>query len=124
MLQEAMARLVAGRPRVTDGRLTVANLAREAGVGRSTANRAVDVLDALRGSANRASRLRAPEIAAAANRSRDAAEIASLKATVNQLAQQVQRLALHNGEQHQMIGALRDALAAATAGKVVPFSAN
>ena len=48
MLREAMARLVAGRPRVTDGRLTVANLAREAGVGRSTANRAVDVLDAFR----------------------------------------------------------------------------
>jgi hypothetical protein len=124
MLREAMARLLAGRPRVTDGRLTVANLSREAGVGRSTANRAVDVLEAFRGSAKRASRPHAPEIAAAANRSRDAAEIASLKATVNQLAQQVQRLSLHGAEQHQMIDALRDALADATAGKVVPFSAN
>ncbi len=124
MLREAMARLLAGRPRVTDGRLTVANLAREAGVGRSTANRAVDVLDAFRGSAKRASCLRAPEVAAAANRSRDATEIANLKATVNQLAQQVQRLALRGVEQHQMIGELRDALADATAGKVVRFSAN
>jgi hypothetical protein len=43
---------------------------------------------------------------------------------VNQLAQQVQRLALYGAEQHQMIGALRAALADATAGKVVPFSAN
>ncbi len=121
MLREAMARLVAGRPRVTDGRLTVGNLAREAGVGRSTANRAVDVLDAFRGSANRAQRQRTPEIEATASRSRDAAEIATLKAAVNQLAQQVQRLALHGAEQRQMIGALRDALADATAEKVVPF---
>ena len=77
MLREAMARLVAGRPRVTDGRLTVANLAREAGVGRSTANRAVDVLDAFRESANRAPASARPRLMAAASRSRDAAEIAS-----------------------------------------------
>jgi hypothetical protein len=123
MLQEAMARLVAGRPRVTDGRLTVANLAREAGVGRSTANRAVDVLDAFRVSADRVPRPRAPAIDGAAGRSRDAAEIATLKATVDKLAQQVQRLALHGAEQRQMIGALRVALVEATAGKVVPFPA-
>ena len=89
-----MARLVAGRPRVTDGRLTVANLAREAGVGRSTANRAVDVLDVFRAAVNQVPRQRSPEIDTAAGRSRDAAEIATLKGTVNQLAQQVQRLAL------------------------------
>jgi hypothetical protein len=29
-----MAQLIAGRPRVTDGRLITTNLAREAGVGR------------------------------------------------------------------------------------------
>ena len=119
-----MARLVAGRPRVTDGRLTVANLAREAGVGRSTANRAVDVLDAFHESGKPGSRPRAPETDAAASRSRDAAEIAGLKATVNQLAQQVQRLALHGGEQRRAIDALRAALADATAGKVVPFPAS
>jgi hypothetical protein len=123
MLREAMARLVAGRPRVTDGR-TVVNLAREAGVGRSTANRATDVLDAFRGSANRVRHQRRPKMAAAASRSRDAAEIATLKGMVNQLAQQVQRLALLGAEQRQMIGTLRDALAEATAGKVVPFLAT
>ena len=98
MLREAMARLIAGRPRVTDGRLTVANLAREAGVGRSTANRAVDVLEAFHKAAARVPRPRTPEADTAALRSRDAAEIAVLKATVNQLAQQVQRMALHAAE--------------------------
>jgi hypothetical protein len=122
LLQEAMARLVAGRPRVTDGRLTVANLAREAGVGRSTANRAVDVLAAFHESAARVPRRRAPEVDAAASRSRYAAEIAALKSTVNQLAQQVQRSALLRAEQHRTIEALRAALVEATAGKVVPFA--
>lgn len=121
MMQEAMARLVAGRPRVTDGRLTVTNLAREAGVGRSTANRAVDVLNKFRALPSRVPCQRAPEIAAAANRSRDAVEIATLKQTVNQLAQQVQRLAVHGAEQRRTIDALRAALATATEGKVVPF---
>ena len=119
MLQEAMARLIAGRPRVTDGRLTVVNLAREAGVGRSTANRAVDVLDTFRKLAARTSRQRRRK--ASADRSRDLAEIATLRGTVNQLAQQVQRLALHCDEQRRTIDALRAALGEATAGKVVPF---
>jgi hypothetical protein len=123
MLREAMARLVAGRPRVTDGRLTVANLAREAGVGRSTANRAVDVLDAFHKAAARVPRPRAPEADTAAVRSRDAADIAVLKATVNQLAQQVQRMAMHGAEQRRAIDTLRAALAEATAGKIVPFPA-
>ena len=123
MLREAMARLVAGRPRVTDGRLTVANLAREAGVGRSTANRAVDVLDAFHKAAARVPRPRAPEADTAAVRSRDAADIAVLKATVNQLAQQVRRMAVHGAEQRRAIDALRAALAEATAGKIVLFPA-
>jgi hypothetical protein len=121
MLQDAMGRLVAGRPRVTDGRLTVANLAREAWVGRSTANRATNVLDAFHVSAARVPLRRRPETEAVASRSRDAAEIASLKEIVNQLAQQVQRLAVHSEEQRRAIASLRAALAAATAGKVVPF---
>jgi hypothetical protein len=123
LLQEAMARLVAGRPRVTDGRLTVANLAREAGVGRSTANRAVDVLAAFHESAARVPRPHGPEADAAASWSRHAAEIAALKATVNQLAQQVQRLALLRAEQQRTIETLRAALVEATAGRVVPFAA-
>jgi hypothetical protein len=122
MLRDAMGRLVAGRPRVTDGRLTVANLAREAGVGRSTANRATDVLDEFHASAARVPPRRTPETDTAAIRSRDAAEIADLKATVNQLAQQVQRLALQSEEQRRVIVSLHAAIATATAGKVVPLS--
>lgn len=47
-LSEAMARLFDGCPRVTDGRLTVVNLAVEAGVSRATANRALKVLAVFR----------------------------------------------------------------------------
>jgi hypothetical protein len=121
MLRDAMGRLVAGRPRVTDGRLTVANLAREAGIGRSTANRATDVLDAFHASAARVPLRRKPETDAAASRSRDAAEIAGLKTTVTQLAQQVQRLALQSEEQRRIIVSLHAAIATATTGKVVPL---
>ena len=39
-LRAALARLAAGDAVQSDGRLTVANLAREAGVSRATANRA------------------------------------------------------------------------------------
>lgn len=47
-LRDAMARLLDERPARTDGRLTVANLAREAGISRATANRAATVLAAYR----------------------------------------------------------------------------
>ena len=47
-LRDAMARLFANRSKHTDGRLTVANLAREAGVCRATANRAETVLNEFR----------------------------------------------------------------------------
>ncbi|MBC7906430.1 MAG: hypothetical protein H7Y60_06740 [Rhodospirillaceae bacterium] len=43
-LEAAMIRLLGGKPLHTDGSLTVANLAREARVGRATANRAKDVV--------------------------------------------------------------------------------
>jgi hypothetical protein len=47
-LEHAMQRLIEGRPARTDGALTIANLAREAGVSRATANRASDILARLR----------------------------------------------------------------------------
>ncbi len=47
-LRAAFARLVARNALQTDGRLTVANLAREAGVSRATANRAPLLLSDLR----------------------------------------------------------------------------
>lgn len=50
-LRAALHRLVSGNPTRTDGRLTIANLAREAGLGRATANRAGDVAADLRSAA-------------------------------------------------------------------------
>ncbi len=47
-LRAALTRLVSSKPAGTDGRLTVANLAREAGVSRAAANRAPAVLAELR----------------------------------------------------------------------------
>ncbi len=43
-LRTAMARLLAGQPTLTDGRLTKANLHTEAGVSRATMNRATAVM--------------------------------------------------------------------------------
>jgi len=62
----ALTRLVSGNAAArTDGRLTVANLAREAGVGRATANRAPAILAELRKAAEaaRLSRLVEPRAA-------------------------------------------------------------
>jgi hypothetical protein len=56
-LRAALIRLVSGNPIQTDDRLTVANLAREAGVGRATANRAPAILAELRDAAAEAVRL-------------------------------------------------------------------
>lgn len=47
-LRAALTRLVSGGATRTDGLLTVANLAREAGVSRATANRASAILAELR----------------------------------------------------------------------------
>ena len=43
-LRSAMDRLLAGAPKESDGRLTIVNLAIEAGVSRATANRAEQII--------------------------------------------------------------------------------
>jgi hypothetical protein len=64
-LRGALTRLVSGNASRTDGRLTVANLAREAGVSRATANRAPAILAELREAAEaaRLSRSERPHVA-------------------------------------------------------------
>lgn len=47
-LRSALARLVEGRATRTDGRLSAANLAREAGVARATVHRATTILAELK----------------------------------------------------------------------------
>lgn len=119
-LREAAERLLAGKPRVTNGKLTVANLAREAGVGRATANRATELLAHFRAriSDANASPIKEPE---RHQGTQDAIATSSLRDTAHRLAQQVQYLALQNAEQQRVIDALRTALEEATAGQVVRF---
>ncbi|WP_370463229.1 hypothetical protein, partial [Mesorhizobium sp.] len=91
-----------------------------AGVGRSTANRATELLAHFRtgmSDANTSSMVEPEQH----QRAQDAIAITSLKDTAQRLAQQVQYLALQNAEQQRMIDALRTALDQATAGQVVRF---
>lgn len=73
-LRAALIRLVSGSATQTNGLLTVANLAREAGVSRATANRASAILAELREAATKVARLariekpRSPQIDAERNK--------------------------------------------------------
>lgn len=105
-LEEAMQRLLEGRPSRTDGALTIANLAREAGVSRATANRATDIIDRFRARldtppgedlpATLRDRIRTLTAQIAEIKHREHQEIADLRATVSTLAQHVQALTLEN----------------------------
>ena len=103
-LRDAMARLLDGRPAHTDGRLTVANLAREAGVCRATANQAETFLKEFRtslGDRRRAPVARSPktrikelEAEVTLLRGQERQEIGKLRQAVQVMAQQIQVLAL------------------------------
>jgi hypothetical protein len=105
-LEEAMERLLGGRPVRSDGALTVANLAREAGVSRATANRAADILGRFRARTAPApgedlpaalrDKIRTLTAQVAEIKRREHQEIAALRATVKTLAQHVQALTLEN----------------------------
>lgn len=108
-----MQRLLEGRPVRSDGELTIANLAREAGVSRATAYRATDIIDRFRARlgqdggedlpATLRGRIRDLTAQVAGLRRHEHQEVASLRATVSTLAQHVQALTLENQ-------ALRDTL--------------
>jgi hypothetical protein len=103
-LRDAMARLLSNRPIHTNGRLTVANLAREAGVSRATANRAETVLKefhAARGDRAHApvakspkARIKELEAEVTLLRGQERREVCQLRRAVQIMAQQVQVLAL------------------------------
>lgn len=106
-LRAAMDRLCNGTSQCTNGQLTVSNLAKEAGVGRATANRAEAVLvefhnhtialqerpEKLPGlrDQNRELERRLAQVTTEKNQF-----IADLQATVTLLAQQIQALTLEN----------------------------
>ncbi|MDG9696036.1 hypothetical protein QC281_39005, partial [Streptomyces sp. DH17] len=104
-----MARLLDGRPERTDGALTVSNLAREAGVSRATANRAVDLLAEFRAAEAR-QRRSSPQALKDRVRSLEAelravrgAEMAELRALTRTLAQHIQVLTLLVAERDEVI---------------------
>ena len=84
-LRDAMERLLAGKSKRTDGRLTKANLHIEAGVSRATMNRATEVIADWNASVG----------AEAAPRD---AELVGLQATVTELKKGVARLREHNSD--------------------------
>lgn len=125
-LRAAIKRLLDGTSVHTDGRLNVANLAREAGVSRAAANRATVVLAEFRtaevrfrlGSvAGLKARIRELEAELRAARG---GELAELRSTVRTLAQQIQILALQGEEQRCLIAVLEEQIARADP-KVLPF---
>jgi len=101
-----MQRLLEGRPSRTDGALTIANLAREAGVSRATANRATDVIGRFRTYLATATdtglpdtlrdKIRVLTTQLADLKRREHQEITDLRSTVSTLAQHVQALTLEN----------------------------
>jgi len=126
-LRAAMARLLDSRPERTDGALTVSNLAREAGVSRATANRAVDVLAEFRAAEARRrqssplvlkERIRALEAELRAVRG---AETADLRALARTLAQHIQLLTLQVVERDAVIEGLREELVRSGNTRVIPL---
>ncbi len=122
-----MARLLDGRPERTDGALTISNLAREAGVSRATANRAVDLLAEFRAAEAR-HRRSSPQALKDRVRSLEAelravrgAEMAELRALTRTLAQHIQVLTLQVAERDEVIAGLQDELARSNEAKVVPL---
>lgn len=90
-LREALTRLVSGDASKANGRLTVAGLAREAGVSRATANRAPAILAGLRKAAEAAKpslleKARSPQIDAERER-RDRENVIAQHAQVRALLQ-------------------------------------
>lgn len=129
-LRQAMERLLAGRPTLTDGRLTVTNLAREAGLSRASAYRAAAIVQAFRDHIRqpaardmtptaRQDRIAALEAERAALQRQARDDQRALRATVHAMAQRIQALTLLVQEQERRIAGLHDELS--RSGVVVPL---
>ena len=130
-LRDAMARLLASRSEHTDGRLTVANLAREAGVCRATANRAENILKEFRtalGNRRRAPVARSPkarikelEAEVTLLRGQKSQEAGQMRQAVQIMAQQVQVLALGAAVRMRHSSDAIDGAEKTSVGNVVPI---
>lgn len=126
-LDQALTRLLAGKPSVTDGELTVANLCREAGVGRDSYYRTPAVV-ARFNAARTTAATPGTELAQLRDRAatltraikdgkRDhAAQITELEDQVKAYAGQIQVLALANQELKEENQRLRNQIEHATPG--------
>jgi len=126
-LRAAMARLLDGRPERTDGALTVANLAREAGVSRATANRAADLLAEFR-AAEACHRRSSPQALKQRIRTLEAelravrgVEMAELRTLTRTLAQHIQMLTLQVADRDAVITRLQDELAQSREATIIPL---
>jgi hypothetical protein len=132
VLRDAMGRLLTGRPIRTDGRLTVTNLAAEAGVARATANRATSVLEVFKTGVEKSTaarnaakplrgRLRILQRKLAEIKKGERQDIVALNVANDVLAQRVQAMALHMEEQGRIIAALQRELRTMPGAKIVPL---
>ncbi len=108
-LDQALTRLLAGQPTLTDGTITVANLCLEAGVGRDSFYRCPAIRQKFTAAkANAEARrpevvelrgeVRALEQGQEELRRKHAAEVRDLETTIRAYANQIQALALRNDE--------------------------
>jgi hypothetical protein len=132
-LEEALTRMLAGRPTRTDGRLTVANLCLEAGVGRDSFYRNPTIRARFaEARANHSThqpeltRLR-EQLAAHRSHAKDVARhhadvIRELEQTVTAYANRIQTLALHAAELAQQNQLLRQQLGRHEPVRLLPAS--
>jgi hypothetical protein len=120
-LRRAQRRLLETRARASNGRLTVANLAREAGVSRATVYRAQELVAAFRCSArlHRASRspryrsardhIEALEAEIAVLKKVERQAISALRSQIDAMAQHIQALSLLTNEQRRRLAGYEEA---------------
>lgn len=118
-LKAAAQRLLAVQPGADGARLTVARLAKEAGVSRATAYRAADIIRMFR--AELRSRNGTGAAAAASKKTSAYGEIRELRATAHAMAQRIQVLTLLAAEQERKIAALHDELSRRGGAAIVPL---
>jgi hypothetical protein len=128
-LQAAMERLLSGKPQRTDGRLTISNLATEAGVSRATANRATVMLAEFRTTVEKLNgrrfspralkgRIKELEEEILEARRTETSEMKELRATAKVMAQHIQILTLQLANGNCLIEKLQQQLDPA---KIVPI---
>jgi len=131
-LRDAMKRLLDGRPQTTDGRLTVTNLAEEAGLGRATVHRAPHILATYRKAARKSDgarwassslkgRVKSLTAKLATTRADMRGDIAELQSAVETMAHHIAVLTLQLDEKDREIARLTEAFARQSGATIIPL---